>query len=192
MKRHLTQAPVLAYPDFSANASQFQLHTDASATGLGTVLEQDGKVVAYASRTLNKAERNYSVIQCKCLTIVYALKQFHHYLLGRPFTLLTDHALPQWLAGQKMEGLLARWALATQEYDFTISYQKGIANGNADVLSYKPTYIEEQCATTLFLLKLLPNLQQHQAEDPVISQLYDALQSRTPPQGRKWYHQPLR
>ena len=53
LKRHLTQAPVLAYPDFSANASQFRLHTNASATGNGAVLEQDGKVVADASRTLN-------------------------------------------------------------------------------------------------------------------------------------------
>ena len=87
-----------------------------------------------------------------------------------------------------MEGLLARWALATQEYDFTISYQKGTGNGHADAFSHKPTYIAEQCAATLCLQKLLPNLR---AEDPVISQLYDALQSGTPPQGRKWYHQPL-
>ena len=54
-----------------------------------------------------------------------------------------------------MEGLLARWALATQEYDFTISYRKGSANGNADALSRKPTYTKEQCATTLCLPKLL-------------------------------------
>ena len=78
------------------------------------------KVVAYANRTLNQAKINYSVIQRKCLAIVYALKQFRHYLLGSPFTLLADHAPLQWLAGQKMEGLLARWALATQDYDFTI------------------------------------------------------------------------
>ena len=117
LKRKLTEVPVLAYPSFSPTANQFQLHTDASATGLGAVLEQGGKVVAYASRTLTQAERNYSVIQRECLAIIYALKQFRHYLLGRQFMLLTDHAPLQWLAGQKMEGLLARWALATQEYD---------------------------------------------------------------------------
>ena len=90
-----------------------------------------------------------------------------------------------------MEGLLAHWTLATQEYDFTISYQKGTANGNADALSCKPTYIEEQCAAILCLPKLLSNLQQHEAEDSVISQLCDALQSGTPPQGCQWYHQLL-
>ena len=72
------------------------------------------------------------------------------------------------------------------------SYWKGTANGNTDALSCKPPYIKEQCAATLCLPKLLPNLQQHQAEDPVVSQLYDTLQSGTPPQGHKWYHQPLR
>ena len=92
LKRKLTEVPVLAYPSFSLTANQFQLHTDASATGLGAVLEQGGKVVAYASRTLTQAERNYSVIQRECLAIIYALKQFRHYLLGRQFTLLTDHA----------------------------------------------------------------------------------------------------
>ena len=62
--------------------------------------------------------------------------------------LLTDHVPLQWLAGQKIEGLLARWTLATQKYDFTISYQKSSANGNTNALSCKPTYTKEQYATT--------------------------------------------
>jgi len=108
---------------------------DASATGIGAVLEQGGRVVAYANRTLSNSERNYSVIQREGLAIVYALKQFRHYLLGRKFQLVTDHAPLQWLSSQKMEGLLARWALATQEFDFTISYCKGVEHGNANALS---------------------------------------------------------
>ena len=72
MKRYLTQAPVLAYPDFSTNASQFQLYTDASTTGWEVYyVEQDGKVVAYARRILNQAKRNYIVIQHECLVIIY-------------------------------------------------------------------------------------------------------------------------
>ena len=91
LKKCLTQSPILAHPSFTPTASQFQLHTNASAIGLGAVLEQCGEVVAYASRTLTQAERNYSVIQHECLAIIYALKQFCHYLLGRHVTLLTDH-----------------------------------------------------------------------------------------------------
>ena len=129
------------------------------------------------------------MIQQECLAIIYALKQFR---LGRQFTLLTDHAPLQWLAGQKMEGLLARWALATQEYDLIISYRKGIVNSNADALSRKQNYTNEQCAATLCLPQLLPDLQQRQTNDPIIVQLCDELQSGTSPHGRKWHRQPLR
>ena len=66
------------------------MQTDASSVGLGAVLEQNGHVVAYASRALSKAEQQYSVIQKECLAAVFAMKQFRHYLLGRHFQLLTD------------------------------------------------------------------------------------------------------
>ena len=100
------QAPVLAYPRFDEDAGTFVLQADASAIGLGAVLEQDGHVIAYASRSLNKSEQQYSVIQKECLAVVYALKQFQHYLLGCSFKITTDHAPLQWLSAQKMEGLL--------------------------------------------------------------------------------------
>lgn len=79
------------------------LHTDASSHGVGAVLEQDGRVIAYVSRALTAAERNYSVIQKECLAIVYATKQFCQYILGRPFELMTNHAPLQWLSAQKAE-----------------------------------------------------------------------------------------
>ena len=101
LKEHLVRAPILAYPTFHSNSKEFVLQTDASAVGLGAVLEQGGYVIAYASRSLTRAERQYSVIQRECLAIVYALKQFRHYLLGRHFRLFTDHAPLQWLSAQK-------------------------------------------------------------------------------------------
>ena len=108
LKDKMTQAPILAFPQFTADAPPFLLQTDASAVGLGAVLEQGGRVIVYASRTLTKSEQQYSTIQKECLAAVYAMKQFRHYLLGRPFQLITDHAPLQWLSAQKMEGLLCR------------------------------------------------------------------------------------
>ena len=85
LKQKLTEAPFLTYPSFGPSVDQFILLTDASATGIGAVLEQNEDVVAYASRTLFASERNYSVIQRECLAIVFALKQFRLYLLGCHF-----------------------------------------------------------------------------------------------------------
>lgn len=134
-KVEFTKIPVLSFPDFSQAAATFHLQRDGSAIGIGAVLEQNGHVIAYASHVLSSPERNYSVIQRECLAVVYALKHFRHYLLGRHFILLTDQAPLLWLSAQKMEGMLARWPLAMQEYSFTAQHWKGKDNGNADALS---------------------------------------------------------
>ena len=138
LKGKLIQSPVLTYPNFAADGGPFVLQTDASAVGIGAVLEQEGHVIAYFSRAFTKAEKHYSVIQQECLAAVAAMKQFRHYLLGRQFTLMTDHAPLQWLSAQKKEGLLCHWALAMQEYNFVIVYRTGSSNGNADSLSRCP------------------------------------------------------
>ena len=169
LKQRLTDGPVLVYPSFCSSATDFNLHTDASAVGLGAVLEQDGHPIAYASRALTSPERNYSVIQRECLAIVFALKQFRHYLLGRPFKLHTDHAPLQWLSAQKMEGMLCRWSLAIQEYDFTIMYRKGSSNTNADALSRLPP---SPCAVTISLPHTFhKHLQDSQSKDSTLSKL---------------------
>ena len=108
LKQKSTQAPVLVFAHQLINSYCQQMPVPLV---FGAVLEQNNHVIAYASRTLSAAERNYSVIQRECLAIVFALKQFRYYLLGRAFKLITDHAPLQWLSCQKMEGLLARWAL---------------------------------------------------------------------------------
>jgi len=94
LKAALTRAPFLAYLNLHCDAAPFVVQTDASADGLGAVLEQDNRVIAYASRALTKAEHNYSIIQRGCLAITYALKRFRHYLLGCKFHLVTDHTVP--------------------------------------------------------------------------------------------------
>ena len=82
LKQCLLSPPILATPNFSI---EFTLCTDASDLGLGAVLQQDNQVIAYASRALTKPEKNYSVIEKECLALIYAFKQFRHYLLGSHF-----------------------------------------------------------------------------------------------------------
>ena len=190
LKQQLLQSPILIFPNFSPTARSFVLQTDASARGIGAVLEQGGQVVAYASRVLTKAERSYSVIQQECLAILYALKQFRHYLLGRQFTLQTDHAPLQWLSCQKMEGLLCRWALSMQEFDFNIEYRKGSANGNADALSR--CHGEFSIAVTL-LDTGQADIHRAQQQDKHIAKIYEQLRmSPGQPSGKDWKLQPLR
>ena len=128
------------------------------------------------------------MIQWECLAIVFGLKQSCHYLLGKSFQLYTDHAPLQWLAEQKMEGMLFRWALAMQEYTFKIMYCKGSANTTADALSRLPSI---PCALTVFLP--LPELLQAQLQDPTISHVrHTILQSSNVPSDKRLSQPPLR
>ena len=192
MKQNLVQAPVLAFPSFEEGAAPFLLQTDASAVGLGAVLEQNGRVIAYASRSLTSSEKNYSVIQRECLAAVYGTKQFCHYLLGRHFQLITDHATLKWLSAQKMKGLLARWALAMQEFDFDIKYRKGNKNANADALSRCPTTPVATGAVSVSTEPWKEELHQQQLQDPILSQLKEALQHSADTCLRQWRQPPLR
>ena len=192
LKSALTQAPILAYPDLNQNSSPFVLQTDASTFGLVAVLEQDGRVIAYASRTLTKCGQNYSVIQKEYLAIVYTLKQFRHYLLGRKFLLLTDHAPLQWLGSQKMEGMLCRWALSIQEFNFDITYRKGSLNTNADALSRRDQPHSSEVTALTVSVESPKQLAQCQQGDEVTKKLYDALLSSSSiPSGKLWRHCPF-
>ena len=102
------------------------------------------------------------------------MKQFRHYLLGRSFQLITDHAPLQWLSAQKMEGLLCHWALAMEEFNFDIVYRKGSLNGNADALSRLPATTPRTVAMT-FATPNVTVIQQAQQNDLICQQLYQAL-----------------
>ena len=137
LKTALTQAPILAYPDFQL---PFQLYVDASDEALGMVLGQiqNGKevVIAYAGRKLLAAEKNYSVTEREALAVVAGIKYFQPYVYGRKFTVHTDHNAVRWLMNiREPTGRLARWAVLLQQYDFEIVHRSGKSNGNADALS---------------------------------------------------------
>jgi hypothetical protein len=140
LKKCLTTTPLLAMPN---DKDTFILDTDASQYAIGAVLSQlqEGveRPVAYASRKLSKAEVNYCVTRTELLAIVYFLKYFHHYLLGRRFQVRTDHAALQWLRHvQEPVGQQARWIGYMEEFDFDIVHRPGLRHGNADAMSRRP------------------------------------------------------
>ena len=143
LKVALSTSPVLVYPRFGPGHS-FILETDASTVGLGAVLSQvreDGTIhpIAYASRSVDKHERNYGISELETLGLVWAVRYFRPYLLGHPCTVYTDHAACLAILNTpKPSGKLARWALTIQEMDITIKHKAGKNNTNADVLSRLP------------------------------------------------------
>lgn len=129
----LMNAPILAYPDFS---KQFRLTTDASNVAVAGVLSQANRPIAYYSRTLNSAEKNYSTIEKELLAILDSTKHFRPYLFGQKFVIETDHNPLVWLYKIKEpNSRLIRWKLKLEEFDFNIIYKKGRENYVADALS---------------------------------------------------------
>lgn len=139
----LSSPPVLALPDFS---QPFELCTDASDYGIGAALMQDGRPIAYYSRTLDQHEEKYATVEKECLAVVAALEFFQPYVReSRDLIVVTDHQALHWLFSSgsttdRSKGRLARWALRLQSFDFTVRYRPGRNNVVADALSRAPPY----------------------------------------------------
>ena len=135
LKQILCTSPVLRNPDFS---QPFILQTDASDRGVGAVLSQrdengEEHPIGYFSKKLLSREERYSTVEKECLAIKLAIQAFRVYLLGRKFTVQTDHRSLEWLHRLKENNArLTRWSLALQPYNFVVEHRK---NGNADALS---------------------------------------------------------
>jgi len=113
--------------------------------GLGAVISQmqNGKevVIAYASRSLPNAERNYDTTKCELLAVTFGLRTFRQYLLGRKFTIRTDHSALQWLRKTpEPMSQMARWLAYIEQFDFEIQHRAGSKHGNADGLLRTPTH----------------------------------------------------
>ena len=148
LKITLITAPVLGFPDMSKH---FLLDTDASGFGIGAVLSQvtDGKevVIAYFSKALSKAQRQYCVTRRELLAVILGVKHFHHYLYGTRFIVRTDHGSLTWLLRFKNpEGQMARWLQMLNTYNFEIIHRPGRQHGNADGLSRRPCFPCNYCS----------------------------------------------
>ena len=137
LKKALTQPPVCTLPEIK---KPFVLQTDASEAGIGAVLCQEEagelKMCLCASKKLNKAERNYSIIEKECLAVIWGMAKFDVYLRGREFALQTDHSPLKFLDRVKVDSpRLARWALKLQGYKYSVEAIPGKQNVAADFLS---------------------------------------------------------
>jgi hypothetical protein len=123
----LLAAPTLVCDD---DECQLELKTDASKLGLGAVLSRvdtDGeRPITFISRGTSSAEQNYCSNELECCALVWALGKLRHHLYGRRFTVWTDNIALKWLHSKKdVEGKLARWILALQDYDIDVRHLKG-------------------------------------------------------------------
>ena len=139
LKALCTTVPILAYADFS---KLFKLHTDACVMGLGAALYQTWEdsteaVIAYASRSLSKAESHYPAHKLEFLALKWAVvEKFHEYLYGFTFDVHTDNnPLMYVLATTKLDAASHHWVTSLADYNFRLHYRAGKANIEADALS---------------------------------------------------------
>ena len=198
IKSLLLKAPVLAHYDVT---KPLAVSCDASPYGLGAVLSHitdDGvdQPIAFASRKLAPAERNYSQLDKEGLAVVFAMKKFHKYISGRPVTVFTDHKPLLGLLGegkaipQHASPRVQRWAITLAGYDYKLVYKKGSLNGNADCLSRLPLPVApstvpippeihrvvQQVDATLSLVQIRAWTQ----KDPVLSRVYEYVMTGWP------------
>ncbi|KAI3684814.1 hypothetical protein L6452_34040 [Arctium lappa] len=135
LQRKLCEAPILSLLEGSED---FVVYSDASKLGLGCVLMQRGKVIAYASRQLKDHEKNYPTHDLELAAVVFALKLWRHYLYGTKCTLFIDHKSLKYIFDQKdLNMRQRRWLDILKDYDCELLYHPGKANVVADALSRK-------------------------------------------------------
>jgi len=158
LKQRLVSAPILTVPKGNEG---YVVYSDASRQGLGCVLMQNGKVVAYASRQLKPHELNYPTHDLELAAVIFTLKIWRHYLYGAQCEVYTDHKSLKYIFTQKELNLRQRrWLELLKDYTLEIKYYPGKANVVANALSRKPRgTLAFLTSIDLYLLKELEKLQ---------------------------------
>ncbi|GFW63094.1 hypothetical protein TNCV_4454421 [Trichonephila clavipes] len=165
------------------NNREFNLFTDASGVGIGAVLQQNQKPIAFASRTLNKAERNYTVTERECLAVIWALNKFKTYFGPLPVKVITDHgALTKLTNGKNLSSRMIRWALKLSEFNIEWEHRPGVQNVVADLLSRNPVDSVEGSQISCAALRALAinsreQFIKEQREDPELGHIYRYLEN---------------
>ncbi|CAA7026197.1 unnamed protein product [Microthlaspi erraticum] len=165
LKERLTQSPVLALPDFEV---MFEVECDASGLGLGAVLQQRGRPVAYFSEKLSGATLNYPTYDKELYALVRALETWQHYLLSKEFVIHTDHETLKHLRGQtSLKKRHAKWLEFIETFPYVIKYKKGKETSlpmpcQEGMLSYspwRPKYLDSSTSkTSMHLIPTLPRV----------------------------------
>ena len=133
LKRLLTTTPILAQPDIE---KPFDMYCDASGIGIGCVLMQEGRVIAYASRQLKCHEEHYPTHDLELAAVVHALKIWCHYLLGSSCHIYTNHKSLKYIFTQsELNMCQRRWLELIKDYDLEVHYHSGKANVIVNALS---------------------------------------------------------
>jgi hypothetical protein len=135
LKKLLTTSPVLAQPDI---AKSFDIYCDASGTGLGCVLMQEGRVISYSSQQLRRLEEHYPTHDPELAAEVMALRTWRHYLHGNVFHIYTDPKSLKYIFTQPDLNIRQRrWLELIKDYELDVHYHPNKTNVVADVLSHK-------------------------------------------------------
>ena len=137
LKGKLTNAPLLVFPNF---VKTFEIECDASGVGIGAVLMQEKRPIAYFSEKLSGAMLNYPTYDKELYALIRALQTWQHYLWPKEFVIHTDHESLKHLKGQhKLNKRHARWVEFLETFPYVIHYKKGKENIVADALSRRYT-----------------------------------------------------
>ncbi|KAJ0668240.1 putative nucleotidyltransferase, Ribonuclease H [Helianthus annuus] len=174
LKKALTSTPTLGLPDWS---QPFTLECDASGLGIGAILTQQGRPIAYYSAPLKGAMLAWSTYEKEMLAVVKAVRKWRPYLLGRSFVVKTDHMSLKYLLEQRVSTpAQTRWLPKLMGYDFKVEYKKGITNRGADALSRQPEFY--LLAVSHVISGWWADLQKEVLTDPYYHSLPDSLSQK--------------